>query len=895
MRYGRVRRVVLLGAMLPGCLFPALGTAQALDGTGVVATGLLLRRMEGVKRVLMIGAHPDDENTTVLAQLSRGMGAETAYLSLTRGEGGQNLLGPELWDGLGIIRTGELEAARRLDGGRQFFTRAFDYGFSKSAEEAFRFWPREELVADVVWVIRTFRPQVVISVFSGTPQDGHGHHQAAGLVVREAFEAAGDPTRFPEQVARGVEPWTPTKLYGRVWRGTSEATTTLATGAWDPLLGRSILQLSMESRSFHRSQDMGAARPLGPQTSGMRLERSRSAGEGAAGAGDDGIFAGVDTTLTGAAAGLPPDARGAVVRHLEAYRGALARARGAFGGGDLFAVVAPLRDALGELEAAGTAAGSAADAEWTAVLAAKTELARRALLAAAGVTLDVRAADDQVTPGQTVQVTAYAWNGGPLALGGAQAALALPAGWTAREVRSEGLVPDRALPPGTMATWVFEVAIPADAVPSRLYHLRQPRDGAWYRWPDEAALWALPRDPAAVTGRFAFSMSATGGAGTAGGVVAAGGAAPWSFVGVNPARGEYREPVLVVPAVSAVVTPKAMVWPQERSEPRTLSVEVRSHMKDGSRGTVRLVAPAGWTVTPGEVAFDVPTEGGARSYAFEVSPAGTLTPGETVFRAEVTTAGGERYGEGFTLVDYEHIERAALFAPAESKVTIVPVRVAQGLRVGYIMGTGDDGPEAIRQLGAAVTLLGDAQVRAGDFEPYDVVVVGVRAYETREDLRAANGQLLDFARGGGTVLVQYNQYDFPRGGYTPYPVEMARPAQRVSEEDAEVKVLHPDAPVFTTPNRVGPGDFEGWVQERGLYFLSTWAAAYTPLLEMHDTGEGPAQGSLLVAPVGEGLYVYAALSFFRQWGSGVGGAYRLWANLLSLTGDSWRAFRPVGD
>ncbi|NJD21036.1 MAG: PIG-L family deacetylase [Gemmatimonadetes bacterium] len=893
MRYGRMRSMALLGALRGGALCPSFAAGQALDGTGLVATGLLLRRMEGVKRVLMIGAHPDDENTTVLAQLSRGMGAETAYLSLTRGEGGQNLLGPELWDGLGIIRTGELEAARRLDGGRQFFTRAFDYGFSKTAEEAFRFWPREELVGDVVWVIRTFRPQVVISVFSGTPQDGHGHHQAAGVVAREAFAAAGDPLRFPEQLARGVEPWAPTKLYGRVWRGTSEATVSLETGAWDPLLGRSILQLAMESRSFHRSQDMGTAQPLGPQTSGMRLERTRTGAGGATGqgggpGGDDGVFAGVDTTLAGAAAGLPAASRPAVLRHLDAYRQAVSRAREAFGGEDPFAVVEPLGDALAALSAAEAAAGAAGSAEWRTVLAGKTELARRARLAAAGVTLELRAADDQVTPAQTVQVTAYAWNGGPLTLGGAQAALALPSGWTARQVRSEGLGPDASLGAASMATWVFEVSVPAGAALSRLYHLRQPRDGAGDRWPGEPSLWGLPRDPAPVMGRFSFSVSSAGGA------VAAGGVVPWSYVGVNPARGEFREPVLVVPAVSAEVTPRAMVWPQERSEPRTLTVEVRSQAKDVSRGTLRLEAPAGWGVTPGEVPFEVPAEGGTRSYAFAVRPTGAVEPGEAVFRAEVTTDAGTRFDEGFTLVDYEHVERAALFSPAASRVAVVPVRVAPGLRVGYIMGTGDDGPEAIRQLGAEVTLLGDAQVRAGDFKPYDVVVVGVRAYEARDALRAANGQLLDFARGGGTVLVQYNQYDFPRGGYTPYPVEMARPAQRVTEEDAEVRLLDPDAPVFTTPNRIGPADFDGWVQERGLYFLSTWDAAYTPLLEMHDQGEEPTRGSLVVAPVGRGLYVYAALSFFRQWESGVPGAYRLWANLLSLTGDSWRAYRPAG-
>ncbi len=893
MRKRRIRIVAVLAAMFLGCASPSLASAQALEGTGLVATGLLLRRMEGVKRVLMIGAHPDDENTTVLAYLSREMGAETAYLSLTRGEGGQNLLGPELWDGLGIIRTGELEAARRLDGGRQYFTRAFDYGFSKSADEAFRFWPREELVGDVVWVIRTFRPQVVISVFSGTPQDGHGHHQAAGLVAREAFDAAGDPRRFPEQRSLGVEPWAPTKLYGRVWRGAAEATTTLETGSWDPLLGRSILQLSMESRSFHRSQDMGAAQPLGPQTSGMRLERTR-AGSGGAGEGgepqaDGGVFAGVDTTLEGATKALPAERRSAVLRHLEAYRAALAGARAAFGGKDPFAVVPPLGDAVAALAAAGDAAGDEGDAEWKMALACKTDLARRALLAAAGVTVEVRAADDQVTPGQRVQVTVQAWNGGPLTLEGIQAALDLPAGWSARPVRGDGVGPEGSLGPGTMATWAFEVTAPGDAALSRLYHLRQPREGAWYRWPEDPALWGLPRDPASVAGRVTFTARAGSG------IVSVSGARPWSYVGVNPARGEFREPVLVVPALSVEVTPASLVWPQARSEPQTLTVEVRSQAKEAGRGTLRLVPPPGWRVTPSEMPFEVPSEGGARSYAFQVEPANGLQAGEAIFRAEATSSDGARFGEGFALVDYEHVERAALFTPAEARVTVVPVRVAQGLKVGYIMGTGDDGPEAARQLGADVTLLGDAEVRAGNFEPYDVVVVGVRAYETRDDLRAANGQLLDFARSGGTVLVQYNQYDFPRGGYTPYPVEMARPAQRVTEEDAEVRILEPEAPVFTTPNRIGPADFEGWVQERGLYFLSTWDAAYTPLLEMNDQGEAPTRGSLLVAPVGQGLYVYAALSFFRQWGSGVPGAYRLWANLLSLTGDSWRVFRPGGD
>jgi hypothetical protein len=368
---------------------------------------------------------------------------------------------------------------------------------------------------------------------------------------------------------------------------------------------------------------------------------------------------------------------------------------------------------------------------------------------------------------------------------------------------------------------------------------------------------------------------------------------PWNYVGVNPARGEFRRPVLVVPQVSVAVTPGGMVWPQALDESRTLTVSVRNEASGGNRGRVRLAAPAGWSVSPESYDVELGSEGAERSFAFQVRPFGDVAAGEHVFRAEMVTGGGETFAEGFDIIDYEHVERAALFSPSEARVNVFPVRVAEGLRVGYIMGTGDDGPEAIRQLGADVTLLGPEQVRAGRFQDFDVVVVGVRAYEPREDLKAANAQLLDYARGGGTVLVQYNQYDFSRGGYAPFPVDLGRPADRVTDETAEVTILQPDAPVFTTPNRITRDDFRGWVQERGLYFMSEWDDAYTPLLEMNDPGEDPTRGSLLVAPVGDGVYVYAALSFFRQWSSGVPGAYRLFANLLSLSAEEWKQFRPV--
>jgi len=879
-RPGRAHVVLLLTLLV---LLPPPAAAQSLDGAGVVATGLLLRRMDGVKRVLMIGAHPDDEDTSLLAALSRRYGAQTAYLALTRGEGGQNLIGPELWDGLGIIRTGELQAARELDGGRQFFSRAFDYGFSKRADEALTFWPRDELTADVVWIIRKFRPQVVVAVFHGGPMDGHGQHQASGIVARDAFKWAGDPTKYPEQLEEGVEAWKPLKLYELARRRPDEATTVLETGAYDPLLGRSELQLSMESRSFHRSQDMGMPQPMGPRTSGVRIETNLT--DAATGTG---MFAGVDTTLVGQAAGLPAPAAEATRAHLEAYRASLDQAQSLLGGKDSYAVVTPLEEALGHLLQAKEAAGAQAGMELTKVLDDKIQLARRAVLAAAGVVLDLRSEDDNVTPGQSVRVSAIAWNGGPTVLSGASAHLSLPAGWKVQEVATDGLAPDGSLAPASMATWTFQVTLPADADLSRLYYLRQPRDGYFYRWPeDHPELWGLPRDPAPVHGTFTFSETAGGRQ------IPVERSVPWVFVGVNPARGEFRRPVLTVPAVSAQVAPGALVWPQARRDARTLTVSVRSEATEGSRGRVTLSAPAGWTVSPDGYDFTLDAAGAERSFAFEARPAGEPRPGEAVFRAVATTSDGHRYEEGFSIIAYEHIQRAALFSPAEAKITVIPVRIAEGLTVGYIMGTGDDGPEALRQMGADVTLLGPDQVRGGDYAPYDVVVVGVRAYETREDLKAANAQLLDFARGGGTVVVQYNQYDFARGGYTPYEVAMSRPADRVAEEDASVKILQPRAPVFTTPNQITQRDFDGWVQERGLYFLGEWDDHFTPLLEMHDKDEPPKRGSLLVAPVGDGLYVYAALSFFRQWSSGVPGAYRLFANLVSLKASDWRSFQRV--
>lgn len=858
--------------------------AQTMDGTGAVPTGLLLRQMEGVKRVLMIGAHPDDEDTSLLTTLARGQGVETAYLSLTRGDGGQNLLGPELWEGLGIVRTGELLAARERDGGRQFFTRAFDYGFSKSAEEALSLWPREELLADVVWVVRKFRPQVIVSVFSGTPRDGHGQHQAAGIMAREAFAVAGDPTRFPEQLAAGVEAWAPDKLYQtsrrRFFPGAADeddGSLDIETGTLDPLLGRSLLQLSMESRSQHRSQNMGAAQPLGPRKTGVILVESRVTDVGQE------LFSGIDTTLVGLTAGLPDEVAGEARGHLEAYLEAVHQAIDGFGL-DPADIAPDLMEAMAHLAAAREAVGEEADLEFYLATATKQNVVSRALMAATGVSFDLRSRDDVLVPGQTVEVGAQLWNGGAYTLSVPEAVLRVPDGWRVTETSVEGVSSDGSVAPGALVSWTFSVRVPDDADISRLYYLREERDGASYRWPDEPSLWGLPRDPPIVTADAAFTFLVDGEAvGGRRGISTA-----WRYVGVDPAFGEFEKPVLVVPALSVAVIPAGVTWPQGQSGARAVSVVLRSQAEGGTSGEVSMSAPAGWSVSPASRTFELREAGAERAVTFEIQPDASVTAGRYTFEVVATTRDGRRYQEGYAFVDYEHIERAALFQPAHATVSVVPVAVTDGLRVGYIMGSGDDGPEAIRQMGAEVVLLDEARVRDGGFDDFGAIVLGVRAYETRPDLQAAAGQLLDYARNGGTVVVQYNRGSL--GSLAPYDLQVGRGSPRVADETAAVRMLEPDAPLLTTPNTITDADFEGWVQERGLYFASEWDDRYIPVLELHDPGEEARLGSMLVTSVGDGVFVYSALSFFRQWAGQVPGAYRLFANLISLDAREWNAF-----
>jgi LmbE family N-acetylglucosaminyl deacetylase len=833
----------------------------------VVEVGLLLRQLDGEKRVLMIGAHPDDEDTSMITALARGYGARTAYLSLTRGEGGQNLIGTELGEGLGLVRTGELLAARAIDGGEQFFTRAFDFGFSKTADEALAAWGLDEVVRDVTWVIRSFRPHVVVAVFTGTPRDGHGHHQAAGIAARRAFEVAGDARVYPDQLMLGVEAWQPSTIYQLVRGQGGERTVEIQTGRLDPLVGRSFYQIAMDSRSRHRSQDMGAAQAPGPRASGVGPAFADS--ESAEG---EGFFAGIDTTLTGIAlqAGVAEDTRLAEV--ISDYREAIAVA------GELLhpdrpeLAAAALGDAVSQLDEALSLAREAPEGpgrtELVGVLERREVLAGRALLASASVVVDLRMDRDRLVPGESAEARFIIWNGGSMDVSVEDISLDAPEGW---DVTGDG--GGGAVEPGQIREWIFEVGVPATAEPSRAYFLEQPRDGDLYRWPVDPSAMGLPGNPPFLNGVVELNVGdarvTTRRAAT--------------YVGVDQASGEFRLPLFVVPALSVSVEPALIAWPMvESATSRSVAMRVANLSETDLEGEVRLAAPAGWEVAPESYSFSL-ASGGETSFTFEVNPGLDAAPGRASFQG-IARSGGREYGEGVEFIDYPHIDPAALFRPSELVVSYFPVDVAPNLRVGYVMGPGDPGLEALLDLGVQAEALTAEDVRSGDLDRFDTVVLGIRAYETREDLQAANERLLDFARRGGTVVVQYQQYQYPEGGYAPFPVDIAQPHDRVTDQNATVTLLDPEHALVATPNPLGAADFDGWVQERGLYFLGTWDPAYTPLLEMADPGEEPKRGSLLVAQLGDGAYVYTGLALFRQFAAGVPGAYRILANLVSLRG-----------
>jgi LmbE family N-acetylglucosaminyl deacetylase len=808
--------------------------AQAPRPLDAAETQAALRRLSVAGSVLYVGAHPDDENTALLAYLARGRGARTAYLSLTRGDGGQNILGSEKGALLGVVRTQELLAARRIDGAEQFFTRAIDFGFTKSPEETFRFWDHDAVLADVVWVVRRFRPDVMIARFPTTGEGGHGQHTASAILASEAFDAAGDPARFPEQLRDGVKPWKPKRLVWNVFNFRQEAPQgadkmlSMDVGAYDPLLGKSYTEIAAESRTMHMSQAQGTPGRRGPALNYFAHLKGEPATQD--------LFDGVDLSWRRYAGG-------------EAVGQSLEEAARKYDAANPSAALPPLLRAHRALEKL---------VKDEPLAEAKADALDEVIRSAAGLWVEALAADPYVTPGGEVKVTTTVVNrsGYPLkfeTVGASSAGVDL--------LRAE-------LKTNQPLTRERPLRVRPDTAYSQPYWLREEPGKGLFKIND-ASLVGAPEEPPA------FAVPATVIFGEGEGAEAVTFRLPVLYRWTDRVRGDLYRPVVVVPEVAVAVVEQTLVFPDRT--PKQVRVTLRNNTASDAAGTLRLKLPAGWAATPSEIPATLKAKGEEFRATFNVTPpAGAST---AALAAEFESA-GKTFTRGMVEIDYQHIPRQTLFPPARAELVRVDVQ-KRGSRVAYVSGAGDEIPEALRQVGYDVTLLSDEDLEAADLSRFDAVVTGVRAYNTRPALRRQQKRLLEYVERGGTLVVQYNTPDRTLEGAQlgPYPFRIT--SDRVTDETAAVLPLAAADALLNAPNKITPADFEGWVQERGLYFASEWDARYTPLFASHDPGAQDLKGSTLVARHGKGTYVFTALAFFRQLPAGVPGAYRLFVNMIS--------------
>jgi LmbE family N-acetylglucosaminyl deacetylase len=820
-RRARLRWAALLCALA--------GAGPLVRGAPPSASAILqeLRSFRELGSVLYIAAHPDDENTRLIAYFARGRNYRTAYLSLTRGDGGQDLLGPELGEELGVIRTQELLAARRIDGGRQFFTRARDFGFSKDYADTLRRWDRQQVLSDIVRVIREFRPDILVTRFSTVPGGTHGHHTASAVLALEAFRLAGDPKAFPEQLAR-LTPWQPKRIlwnngFGPSSLGRSVPRLQLDDGGYDALLGESYGEIAARSRSMHKSQGMGAIGTRGAAVESFQLL------DGAPATRD--ILEGVDTSWGRFPGGadIGPMATDLITR---------------FNPEDPAASVPAL------LALRTRRATLAADP----VVAEKRALLDRILADCLGLHVETTIAHAEVVPGETlalrhtVIVRAH-----------------VPVRWldTRYPTGADGHFEAVALAHDRPASRAGLVELPADTPPSTPYWLREEGTPGMFRV-DDPALIGRPENPPVFPIEEVFAV---------GGQELVVTDEPVQVV-ADPVRGELREALAVVPPVTLGWTDDLTLLAPGAS--RSAVVEIVA-ARPVAGGQLRIEAPPGWTAAPAAQPFAFARAGEKRRLTFTITAPPEAVTGYFVPAADIA---GRTYRNGRQDIRYDHIPGQLLQPPARLKAVSLDLAI-KSRQVGYLAGAGDEVAASIARMGCVVTPLSGADLTPERLRSFDAVVIGVRAFNTRTDLIPRLPALWAYVQGGGDVIELYNRPNGLQGvPIAPYPLRLSE--LRVTDEHAAVTLLAPAHPALTTPNRIAPADFAGWVQERGTYFPSEWDAHFVPILACSDAGEPPREGGLLIAPYGRGYFVYTGLSWFRQLPSGVPGAYRLFANLLSL-------------
>jgi LmbE family N-acetylglucosaminyl deacetylase len=927
-------------ALVAAALHAGTPRADAIDiapDRGAAGMSRWLRGLQTRASLLMVTAHPDDEDGGMLAFESRGLGARVGLLTLNRGEGGQNVMAMDLYDALGLTRTEELLTADRYMGVDQYFTRVIDYGFSKTREEALEKWGHDRVLADAVRVVRMVRPLVVTSVFVGAATDGHGHHQLAGQIAQEAWVAAGDPKQFPEQIREGLRPWSPLKVYARVpnfnvtkdgmydyaidkyvpvrffdyvTRKASDTrpstTLEIQEGQPAPAAGLTFLQIAREGLGFQKTQNGGGAIPNpAPQNTAYHRYGSRVAVQEK----ETSFFDGIDVSLGGIStlaqgdtqflkdglSGIARDAADALKQYTP----------------DRPAAIAPLladglkstRSLMDQVRASKLADPGKSDVLFE--LAAKEEQFQRALSAALEISLQTTVAAERPaqTPGRGARAAAAADApppppGGGQGRGGPTFTIAIPGqsfnvegsifnessdalrvdkvevlasdgkNWNVRPVTEKDAAPAHEVAPGKESQWRFLVTAPADAALTRPYFSRPDEEQPYYNISDERYL-NLPLPP------YPLAMRATL---TYNGV-------PFEVDQTVQTSerisgiGNISNPLLVGPAISVTVSPSAGAVPLG-SKSFAFTATVHSNVKGPAQGILRLKLPQGWRSTPAQADFALARDGEDQTIVFSVTP-DLVKPAEYNITA-VAEYKGKTYEEGYHLAGYPGVRPYPLYRPATYRAVGVEVKTAPGLHIGFLPGTGDDVPKALENLNQNVRVLAESDLTHGDLSGFDAIILGVRAYAVRADLKAANGRLLDYVKNGGVLIVQYNLQGFDND-YGPYPLSLGANPQKVVDENSPVKFLNPSSPAFAWPNKVTEADFKGWVEERGHGFMRTWDSRYQPLVETHDPDQDPQEGGLLLARYGKGFYIYDAFALYRQLPSGVPGAYRLLGNLVSLS------------
>jgi LmbE family N-acetylglucosaminyl deacetylase len=791
-----------------------------------------VRNLREMGTVLFVAAHPDDENTRLITYLSRVRGCRIAYLSLTRGDGGQNLLGTELREALGVIRTQELLAARRIDGGEQFFTRANDFGFSKTPVETLAIWDREAVLGDVVRVVRTYRPDVIMMPFS--PQsagDTHGHHTASAILALEAFNLAGNPQAYPEQL-RTLQPWQATRVivgrYGPPGRPASEVAAQPGTiqvdlGGYNALLGESIGETAARSRTMHKSQGFGSV-----GTRGTSLQNLQTiAGESAT----NDIFDGVATSWTRVPGGA---AVGGMIND------AIAK----------FDAQAPVASVPALLAIRSTVAALPADA----LVIAKRRQLDRILQACLGLYVETTLPEAEVVAGEELKLRHSVI-----------ARADFPVRWVGVRYPGQGgeLTVGENLQLNTNATRESARVLPADTPPSQPYWLREPGTLGTYRV-DDPALIGQPENPPVFPVEHVFEVA---------GQTLIVADEPVQVIG-DRVKGEIRRRLEVIPPASLAFTEEVGLFAPGAT--RAVTIEVEAARTDVA-GSVQIETPAGWNVVPTTQPFRLGARGERARVSFDVTAPARPETAAIVAKVEI----GDRHWHNRRVeIRYDHIPPLLLQPLAQMKAVSLQIAI-RGRTLGYVPGAGDLVAEGLARMGYTVAALADADLTAERLRGLDAVVVGIRAFSSRPELAAHLPALFAYVENGGNLIVQYNTPERALTDFAPLTLRVAR-NERVTDENAAMSILAPDHPALNVPNRITADDFAGWVQERGLYFPTEWDARFTPLLACADPGESAKNGSLIVARHGKGYFVYTGLSFFRQLPEGVPGAYRLMANLVSL-------------